>query len=161
MYESFVDVAKKHLFFRPMTIGDKDILLSGIARKAKDGESRLDPQSEHLTCFVGGMLAIAGRIFNRREDVEDGRRLTDGCVWAYQNTATGIMPEVFSAVPCVNRTDCPWNETAWFTAVNRGADEDQVRETILAQKLTPGFTSFNQREYELRYVFQPIPNDLH
>ena len=104
MYERFVEVAKKHLFFRPMTIGEKDILISGSVNMYPGGEPRLSPDLQHLTCFTGGMLAIAGKIFNRPDDFEDGRRLADGCVWAYSNTITGIMPETFTAVPCPNRT---------------------------------------------------------
>src|SRR6187402_1052864 len=91
MYERFIPVAKEYLFFRPMNVGDEDILISGAVNLALGGEPRHTPELQHLTCFTGGMLAIAGKIFNRPEDVVDGGKLTDGCVWAYRNTVTGIM----------------------------------------------------------------------
>src|SRR2546421_5490275 len=72
MYEKFVEVAKKHLFFRPMTVGDEDILISGSLQVSEGSESILTPELQHLTCFTGGMLAIAGKIFNRPDDFKDG-----------------------------------------------------------------------------------------
>ena len=32
------------------------------------------------------MLGIAGKIFNRPDDVKVGVKLADGCVWAYRNS---------------------------------------------------------------------------
>jgi mannosyl-oligosaccharide alpha-1,2-mannosidase len=151
MYENFVGVAKKHLFFRPMTVGDKDILMAGTVDKFPAGEPRLNSQLQHLTCFTGGMLAIAGKIFNRPDDFEDGRRLADGCVWAYSNTVTGIMPETFTAVPCLNRTSCAWDEKAWYNAIDPNADEETIRQRINAMQLSPGFVHIQDKRYLLRY----------
>src|SRR5271155_4496477 len=109
MYEDFVEVAKDYLFFRPMTVGEEDILIPGSVEMSLGGTPRLNPELQHLACFTGGMLAIAGKIFNRPDDVEDGKKLANGCVWAYRNTVTGIMPETFIAVPCANKTHCPWD----------------------------------------------------
>ncbi|KAF8847512.1 class I alpha-mannosidase [Acephala macrosclerotiorum] len=150
MYEKFVEVAKKHLFFRPMTVGDEDILISGTVQKKGDNAPRLTPELQHLTCFTGGMLAIAGRIFDRPEDVEDGAKLADGCVWAYKNTITGIMPETFTAVPCENRTSCKWDTKTWYNAIDRYAEEGLIQERILANKLPPGFASIQDGRYLLR-----------
>lgn len=150
MYEDFIDVAKKYLIFRPMNVGDRDILLSGSLKFRANGLSEVIPNMEHLACFTGGMLAIAGKIFNRPADLADGRRLTDGCVWAYQNTATGIMPETFSAVPCHNKHECPWDEKAWFKAVDPTADEITVRQKINDERLSPGFAQAHDRRYLLR-----------
>ncbi|KAL3420004.1 Endoplasmic reticulum mannosyl-oligosaccharide 1,2-alpha-mannosidase 1 [Phlyctema vagabunda] len=150
MYESFVETAKKHLFFRPMTVGDHDILISGTYHVSASTPPRLDYELQHLTCFTGGMLAIAGRIFQREDDVETGRKLADGCVWAYRNTATGIMPETFTAVACEDRTKCPWDEKKWWNAVDPQAEENEIHYRIRDQHLSPGFVYVNDKRYLLR-----------
>lgn len=153
MYESFIEVAKEYLFFRPMTVGDEDILISGAVNVQAGNPPRHTPELQHLTCFTGGMLAIAGKIFNRPEDVEDGAKLANGCVWAYRNTITGIMPETFTAVPCKNRTSCTWDTQAWHKAVFDG-EEATAKERIEANKLSPGFASVQDARYLLRYAIQ-------
>lgn len=150
MYEDFVTVAREHLFFRPMTVGDHDILIAGSVNKHPSNGPRLNPNLEHLACFTGGMLALAGKIFERPEDVDDGRRLADGCVWAYRNTITGIMPETLSAVPCRDRKVCKWDEKLWFEAIAPGAEEEVVRERIRNEQLSPGFTNVRDKRYLLR-----------
>jgi mannosyl-oligosaccharide alpha-1,2-mannosidase len=152
LYENFVEVADKNLFYRPMTLNDEDILLSGMFTKAMGSEGQLRAEAQHLTCFVGGMLALAGKIFNRQKDVEDGARMAGGCVWAYKSTPTGIMPETFTAVACQNRTSCPWNETAWWEAVASGNSETDARPRIDQERLPPGFTSIQDKRYLLRQV---------
>ncbi|CZT43173.1 related to class I alpha-mannosidase [Rhynchosporium secalis] len=167
MYEKFIKVAKKYLFFRPMTVGDEDILISGTVDMAAGGAPRLSPDLQHLTCFTGGMLAIAGKIFNRPEDVIDGGKLTDGCVWAYKNTVTGIMPETLTAVPCENRSSCTWDSQKWLKAVDPNAEDEAVtRQKIEADKLSPGFAHVRDARYLLRpeaiesvFIMHRITND--
>lgn len=151
MYEKFIPVAKKHLMFRPMTVTEEDILIFGTINLQPGGEPRLTPELQHLACFTGGMLAIAGRIFNRPEDVEDGAKLADGCVWAYRNTVTGIMPETFTAIPCKNRTSCKWDKEQWYKAIDAIADESEIRERIVMNKLSPGFVHIQDGRYLLRH----------
>jgi len=153
MYENFVEVAKEHLFFRPMTVGDHDILISGTFNKAPDSAGRLNPDLEHLSCFTGGMLAIAGKIFSRPGDVEVGRKLADGCVWAYRNTITGIMPETLKAVPCTSKKSCRWNQEAWFKAVDANSEPESIKERIRILQLSPGFAQVQDKHYLLRFVF--------
>jgi len=156
MYESFIPVAKENLFFRPMTVGDHDILISGVVTKSAGTDARLNPTLEHLTCFTGGMLAIAGKIFNRPEDVIDGKKLTDGCVWAYRSTITGIMPETFTAIPCESREKCEWDEEKWYEAVDKwsgqpsNGNKELIREKIQSQQLSPGYAFVNDGRYLLR-----------
>jgi mannosyl-oligosaccharide alpha-1,2-mannosidase len=150
MYENFVEVAKKYLFFRPMTVNDEDILISGSVNMSPGVTPQLNPELQHLTCFTGGMLAIAGKIFNRPDDVEQGRKLTDGCVWAYRSTITGIMPDTFTAVPCENKTSCSWDSKLWWNAINSTADEDAIREQVRAGRLSPGFVRIQDGRYLLR-----------
>ena len=153
MYENFIEVAREHLFFRPMTVKEEDILISGTVNAFKGGEPLLKAEQQHLTCFAGGMLAIAGKIFNRPEDLADGARLTDGCVWAYRNTISGIMPETFTAVPCEDRKHCPWSSKKWFEAIDPDADDATIRARIKEKKLSPGFVHITDGRYLLRYVF--------
>ena len=123
MYEMAVEATKKYLLFRPMIPDEKrDILISGQVSTQghlddKD-DTVLKAEGTHLTCFVGGMFGIGSKIFNRKADLDLAKKLTDGCVWAYESTTTGIMPEHFIALPCQNREDCPWNETAYWEALD-------------------------------------------
>jgi len=127
MYIAAADTVAKHLLFRPMNPDNLDILISGALKVSVNmttGEyiNQLVPEGEHLTCFAGGMFALGGKLFDRPEDVEIGRRLTDGCVWAYESTTTGIMPEVFTAMRCEGASDwreeCKWNETAYWRSLD-------------------------------------------
>ncbi|KAI1453764.1 glycoside hydrolase family 47 protein [Annulohypoxylon moriforme] len=106
---------KKWLLFRPMIPDDRDILFS--AKINTQGNPEVDAATEwevtHLTCFIGGMFGMGGKIFDVPEDVEIGKRLTDGCVWAYENTPSGIMPEGATVVPCAEVNNCHWNETLY------------------------------------------------
>jgi mannosyl-oligosaccharide alpha-1,2-mannosidase len=52
-----IEPAKKHVFFRPLNKDNLDILISGNARARGDGYE-LEPQSQHLGCFVGGIVGI-------------------------------------------------------------------------------------------------------
>ncbi|KUJ17573.1 putative endoplasmic reticulum mannosyl-oligosaccharide 1,2-alpha-mannosidase [Mollisia scopiformis] len=150
MYEKFVEVAKKYLFFRPMTVTEEDILISGAVSVQGDNLPRRTAELQHLTCFSGGMLAIAGKVFNRPADVDDGAKLADGCVWAYKNTVTGIMPETLTAVACENKTSCKWDTKKWYNAIDRYAEEEIIRERIMTNKLSPGFASVQDARYLLR-----------
>jgi mannosyl-oligosaccharide alpha-1,2-mannosidase len=152
LYESFVEVAKKHLFYRPMSKNNEDLLLSGTVRKAMGEEGSLETEMQHLTCFIGGVLALAGKTFKRDEDVKDGARLARGCVWAYKNTATGIMPETFTAVACKDRSKCSWNETEWRDAVSPGAPTEEIQSKIDDGRLPKGFSRIQDRRYLLRYA---------
>ena len=56
MYEQSIEVAKKHLLFRPMTPDNLDILISGSVTVSPLGDIRLDPEgtrkSNNLTRVV-------------------------------------------------------------------------------------------------------------
>ncbi|KAI9676924.1 MAG: hypothetical protein M1817_006763 [Caeruleum heppii] len=114
MYESSVEAVKKHTLFRPMTPQGADLLMTGPVSVDHQGNITLGPEGGHLTCFAGGMIAIGSKIFNRPDELQIGSKLTDGCVWAYESTKTGIMPELFDAMMCKDAKKCPWNETAYW-----------------------------------------------
>ncbi|KAL4772946.1 glycoside hydrolase [Aspergillus nidulans var. acristatus] len=105
-----LDAGTRHLLFRPMTPDHADILLSGVAH-ATSSSVGLEPRTEHLACFVGGMYALAGRLFSNETYLDTGRKLTDGCIWYYDNSPLGIMPEMLTVPACPSVAECPWDET--------------------------------------------------
>ncbi|KAI4922131.1 hypothetical protein J4E90_000559 [Alternaria incomplexa] len=122
MYEQSMDVVKKHLLFRPMLPKGEDVLFSGKLNvpsnidDAKMGD--LTAENAHLTCFAGGMFGMGAKLFDRPDDLEIAKKLTEGCVWSYSMTPTGIMPESFEVAPCEDRKDCAWNETAYWEYID-------------------------------------------
>lgn len=134
MYRTSMDTVIKHMLFRPMLPDGKDILFTGEyhANAAKN----LIPESQHLTCFVGGMFGLGGRLFNIDEHVEIGEKLARGCGWAYSSFPTGVMPEIFNLIPCEKRDICAWDEQYWQ---KHGSDS-----------LAKGFTNARDSRYLLR-----------
>ena len=164
MYESSMEPIKKHIFFKPMTPDNADILVSGAARvvSSSQDELRVDKEAkgQHLGCFTGGMVGIASKLFDRKEELDIARKLVDGCIWAYNHTQTGIMPEVFHMVPCPKEGNCDWDEKVWHKAVlaeNQDSslpkdmsDEQKVQRLIKDRRLPPGFVDITDRRYILR-----------
>ncbi|KAL2151376.1 hypothetical protein VTH82DRAFT_6474 [Thermothelomyces myriococcoides] len=120
MHEKTVDAVKEYLLFRPMAEGDPDILFSAKAYSPDGTADKLtyDWEVTHLTCFLGGMFGLGGRIFDRPEDVEIAKKLTDGCVWAYDVMPTGIMPEYAQVAPCKSRESCYYDELVWHMTLD-------------------------------------------
>lgn len=130
MYLASMEPTIEKLLFRPMTPENLDILISGevVSQYNYTTEEVYETQhakGEHLTCFVGGMLAMGGKIFNRPDHVEYGRKVTEGCIWSYNATTSGIMPESFYAAPCESKTSCEWNETAYWEQLDPYKDYRQ------------------------------------
>ena len=151
MYESALAIMKKLLFFRPMTIDGKDILLAGNVRYDDKRRKVIhDPQGQHLGCFAGGMVAIGATLFEKFEDLAVARKLIDACIWSYGSTSTGLMPETFHMVPCEDPKFCPWDEQKWHDALTKRQrddetsksmnPEDRLRYMIETRKLPPGYT---------------------
>lgn len=149
MYRKAINAAKKHLFFRPMTPDNRAVLMSGVSR---DG-GVLDGSEQHLVCFVGGMVSMGAKLYERQADLETARRLANGCYWAYESMHSGIMPESLIAVPCSDIQNCTWDEAIWHSAVRHqgsvGANQD-IREYIAEKNLPPGFASVTDGRYNLR-----------
>ncbi|KAI2634649.1 glycoside hydrolase family 47 protein [Xylaria nigripes] len=110
------EAVKKWLLYRPMVPDDRDALFSAKITTRGEPETDANMQYEvtHLTCFIGGMFGMSGKIFERPGDVEIGKKLTEGCVWAYESTPTGIMPEGALVLPCQDANDCHWNMTRYM-----------------------------------------------
>lgn len=161
MYEKAMDTAAKHNFFRPMTPNNDDILVSGQVKTSQEGPKQMtevEYQGQHLVCFLGGNLALGGKLFNRTQDIVLGRKLTDGCVYSYAAFPHGIMPETFNIAPCPSTEtgDCKWDETVWKKEVLKAngkasdAPESEADEIIMKERLPKGFTRIPDRRYILR-----------
>ena len=165
LYISAIEAAKKYLFFRPLNLKNQDILLSGTVKKNAANFLNLQPESQHLACFTGGMVGITAKIFERLDDLVIARKLVDGCIWAYELMLTGIMLESFSVVPYPDPDDCAWSRKQWYDGVMyeqqrrwvETADEKAVhaRKIIEEDKLVPGFTGITDRRFLLQYAATP------
>ncbi|ETI22886.1 hypothetical protein G647_04680 [Cladophialophora carrionii CBS 160.54] len=153
LYEQSMAASIEHLLFRPMTPTGADILFGGDARVDNNGIVQ-EPRGQHLTCFAGGMFALGGRIFSNPEHVEIGRKLTDGCVWAYENMPRGVMPEIVHFLPCPSKTNCAWDPQRYDAAVLERAGpasaNSNIDDIVVQKRLPLGFTDIDDRRYILR-----------
>lgn len=164
LYEGFIDNAKQHLFRRALNPGNIPILFSGDARvKSPNDEQREvinTARAQHLTCFAGGMVGLAAKAFNRPADMDIAIQLTNGCVWSYSATQTGIGPEIFNFVACdpdTTKDDCQWSEERWLESLKdhwrkgrTGVKDDAMQEIVDARKLPRGMLDIYDRKYILR-----------
>ncbi|GKU01037.1 mannosyl-oligosaccharide alpha- -mannosidase 1b [Fusarium langsethiae] len=131
-----LDTAAKHLLFKPRNPSDLNILMSGNAVPGEDGaKPKLTAEMQHLTCFIGGTYALAGKLLSRTDLVDLGSRLTAGCVWAYDAFPTNIMPEIAELEACDSITSkCRWSD----------------KPVQKKDKLPEGFVRVRNSEYRLR-----------
>ena len=149
MYEMAAESTIKNLLFRPMIPDEtRHILHAGLAKVAErknpiEDKVDLRPEGTHLTCFAGAMFALGAKAFDRKDDMDIAWKLTDGCVWAYEATNTGIMPESYLAIPCPNEDKCQWNETLWHEKLDPFGDQrektrlSRQQAVLSSQKKTP------------------------
>ncbi|KAF2216314.1 glycoside hydrolase family 47 protein [Cercospora zeae-maydis SCOH1-5] len=150
LYTRSMETAIKHNLWKPMTPDESDILMSGNVRAEMGKSPKLEPQGQHLVCFAGGMFALGGRLIEKEDHVKIGKKLTDGCIWAYQALPMGVMPEVFEMVPCPSRDGaCPWNEEKWRQAITP-SEATRTQDAIDDLRLPKGFTNIRDRRYILR-----------
>ncbi|KAF4260990.1 hypothetical protein CNMCM8812_007937 [Aspergillus fumigatus] len=158
MYAAAMEAIKKRLLFRPMTKNGEDLLFAGNTHTGLASNAPPEPQWEHLKCFFGGTVGIGAKIFNRPEELSIARKLTDGCIWAYDVMPTGIMPESMHLSPCQSMDHCEWDEQKWYQDVRRrlakgSKEKDTVQEakTIIRDSgLQPGLTEITDPRYLLR-----------
>ncbi|KAF5257946.1 hypothetical protein FOXYS1_11509 [Fusarium oxysporum] len=131
-----LDTAVKHILYKPRNPGDLDILMSGNVLAGEEGSKpELTAEMQHLTCFVGGTYALAGKLLSRSDFVDLGSRLTAGCVWAYDAFPTNIMPEIAQLEACESITSkCRWSD----------------KPVEKKDKLPEGFIRVRNSEYRLR-----------
>ncbi|UKZ87138.1 uncharacterized protein TrAFT101_002947 [Trichoderma asperellum] len=124
LYEETIEATNEWLLYRPMVDGDWDILFP--AKVSTNGNPSKDLSATfevtHLTCFIGGMYGLGGKIFGREKDLEIAKQLTDGCVWAYQSTVSGVMPEGSQVLPCPTLEKCEFNQTLWYEKLDPSKD---------------------------------------
>jgi mannosyl-oligosaccharide alpha-1,2-mannosidase len=144
MARNFMDTAIQNLFFQPMIPEEYDILIAGNCDVLADGP-RLDPESEHLSCFIGGLYALGGRLFDNQEYSDVGARLARGCAYAYKSFPVGIMPERYNMALCPGQAhlaSCSWNETYFAAETSKRAE--------FRGHLPKGFTTAKDPRYILR-----------
>jgi mannosyl-oligosaccharide alpha-1,2-mannosidase len=163
LYEKFIGVAKERLFFRIYNPENKPLTISGGANIRRGGEIVRTPRTEHLTCFVGGMVGLASRVFDRPDELALAEELTNGCVWAYDSNVNGIGPEIFTPMPCPMDGDCKWSDEVWYEQISHntlfktkdGKDAasslaKHAQEVIEERRLTPGLVAVLDARYILR-----------
>lgn len=159
IYESAITPIKERLLFRPMTKDGQDILFSGnLYASTKANKKRIEPQAEHLKCYLGGTVGIGAKVFDRAEELSIARKLTDGCIWAYDIMHSGIMPEAMYLSPCEDAENCPWDEQKWYRDVrSRPPKHANIAETDAAARALierldffPGVTEIADARYMLR-----------
>ncbi|OOF98251.1 glycoside hydrolase family 47 protein [Aspergillus carbonarius ITEM 5010] len=141
MYNSFMKALKSHLLFRPKTEDGRDILFAGNMRVSapSTGKETLEPQWEHLKCYLGGTVGIGARVFDRPEELSIARKLVDGCIWAYDVMPTGIMPEILHLTVCEHTENCKLSRSA-----------RAGKTTSDGKKLPPGVADIPDAKYLLR-----------
>ncbi|KAK2011028.1 family 47 glycosyl hydrolase [Colletotrichum eremochloae] len=156
MYETAIAPAIQYNLFRPMTPGNDDILIAGQAHSRQSGIEH-EPQGQHLVCFMGGLMALGGKLFNHPDQLALARKLVDGCIYTYRVFPHGIMPETFYMVPCPTKEECEWDESLWKKHVlqraQKNSDDDEERsadEIIRQERLVRGFSAVPDKRYILR-----------
>lgn len=112
MYRDAMEAVVRNVLFRPMLPDQADILFAGDVYVHNDEVTR-SPDGQHLACFAGGMFLLGGKTFGIAEHLDIGERVARGCAWAYDAFPTGLMPELFSMVPCPSLFPCEWDEEKW------------------------------------------------
>ncbi|KAI0521033.1 family 47 glycosyl hydrolase [Xylaria bambusicola] len=114
LYNDAMEAVIAHVLFRPMLPDETDVLIPGNVWVRGSGKIELQPEAQHLACFVGGMFGLGGKLFNQPDHVEIGEKITRGCVWAYDAMPSGMMPEICSFVPCSPGETCSWKGDAFL-----------------------------------------------
>ena len=139
-----------------MTYGGENIRLAGnVDSDGRTPVSELNTKSEmqHLSCFAGGMVAIASKVFDNPDDLNLARKLVEGCLWAYEVMPLGIMPEILHTVACDDEDTCPWNEAKWHEKISEpheGPEDAQAK--IRAHHLAAGVVKVDDTRYILRFA---------
>lgn len=164
MYASAIDAIKDLLIFRGMTKDKREVYFAGDSYTALHSKEGVEPQAEHLKCFLGGTVGIGAKIFERSaEELRLARGLTEGCIWAYDSMPTGIMPESFHVSACDDLNSCKWNEYKWYRDVHRRLSKGAFTENVIPEAqalaknygLPPGITKIGDPKYLLRYAVDP------
>ncbi|GJJ78582.1 hypothetical protein EMPS_10941 [Entomortierella parvispora] len=115
MFLTVVDTIKEYMVSRPDNGGDYAIIGA-----VQSSSKTIDPEMEHLSCFIAGSLAMGAKYFDRPEDLTLAKQVAEGCYQGYHNSATGLGPEVmkFDAVPGTNGKKFVVNPNGFFKNSN-------------------------------------------
>ncbi|KAM7194544.1 glycosyl hydrolase [Naviculisporaceae sp. PSN 640] len=162
MYKNAMEVVEEHLIFRPMlptltgNSGGKnvpqDILFMGEAVAYSDRVERL-AESQHLSCFAGGMFGLGGKVFELEKHNGVGERLARGCGWAYGAFPTGVMPEMFGMVECQQGWKdgpCEWDDKLWEEKTKKPSGGDSTISAAEKKWKEKGFREVRDARYILR-----------
>ncbi|KAK5108790.1 hypothetical protein LTR62_007850 [Meristemomyces frigidus] len=151
LYLHAIESAKEHIFFQPLNQENRQLLISGSIKRNSAARITLIPEGEHLSCFAGGMVALAAKAFDQTQDLDVARRLVDGCLWAYESMPSGIMPEIYRAAPCkpTSSDNCSWSQERWYEAITSNGPEE-AQSIISSLNLPPGFVEVKDSRYQLR-----------
>ncbi|KAN0095151.1 glycoside hydrolase family 47 protein [Hyaloscypha variabilis] len=153
LYESFIEQAKKFLFFRFYNPSNLPVQASGDIRVLDGGKNHLIPRGQHLTCFTGGMVGLGSKIFNRPQDLQTAEELTQGCIWAYDAAPNHIAPELYTVIPCPADGACEWDDSIWhdvLTTKYGDKTNTNVASIIAERNLWKGIVGVDDRRYILR-----------
>ncbi|KAK3847350.1 MAG: glycoside hydrolase [Linnemannia gamsii] len=104
MFDHAMTGVKKHLLGR--TIPNNLLFVGEISKYSPQD---LSPKMDHLVCFLGGTMALSsteGKMLNKanfsrskfskveEEDFKIGEELTEACYEMYNQTQTGLAPEI-------------------------------------------------------------------
>ncbi|KAF2844271.1 glycoside hydrolase family 47 protein [Plenodomus tracheiphilus IPT5] len=153
MYEWAMGTAINHTLFRPMVEDKADILVSTNYEHGKKGSG-----GQHLACFAGGMLGLGGRLTNNDTHVDIGRKLTDGCTWAYAHAPVGIMPEMYDMPVCPDLSECSYTRppgSVPFSSVGDGRYvlRPETIESIFYMYRITGYLKYQDEAWDM---FQAI-----
>ncbi|KAF7552700.1 hypothetical protein G7046_g7327 [Stylonectria norvegica] len=135
LYENFIHAAKKHIMWKALTPWDSQVVIPGdlqvVNVAGEPTKYKAIYRAQHLSCFAGGMVGLASRVFDRPEELTLAAQLTNGCVWSYNVTKSGLGPEIYTFIPCGALTggeakDCIWSGGKWFKAVEKQRSSDFV-----------------------------------
>ncbi|KAB2578857.1 Mannosyl-oligosaccharide alpha-1,2-mannosidase [Lasiodiplodia theobromae] len=102
------DSSIKYLESHPNTRSDLTFL-------AWHNGTRVEGYSEHLACFDGGNFILGGLVLQEQRYVDFGLKLVDGCEAIYNQTLTGLGPDIFRWDPVgSNQSTVPANQTAFY-----------------------------------------------
>ncbi|KAL5615215.1 hypothetical protein BROUX41_005271 [Berkeleyomyces rouxiae] len=165
MYRVSTDAGIRHLVYRPMLPTEDDVLFMGSLSVNRTGnhsapEFSFTPAMDHLTCFVGGMMLLGGKLVSEPRHVHVGEKLALGCATAYRLVQPSqLMPEKSIFVQCESAEKCPWDMDKWKRAVSsatvaalRGAalDDPSVDPTKPKPDIHRGFARIIDPKYILR-----------
>lgn len=150
-----METALEAVIYRPMIKDDNRTILAAGTTRVKDGATELQPELQHLQCFIGGMFALGGRLLGNENHVSIGEQLTESCVWAYKQFPAGIMPENAQLVPCPSKEPCTFDKQAWHDGIIKDSavfdNMGKSAETLIKElRLPEGFSTVRDGKYHLR-----------